>query len=247
MKPGPKPKGKVVTFWSREFAYAVGLLTADGCLSKDGRHIDFTSKDREQVAAFRRCLKLKAKIGTKRSGAGLSYFRIQFSDVLFYLFLESIGLSSAKSKTISHVRVPDEYFADFLRGYFDGDGTVYSFYDSVFPRSYRFYISFLSASPRFIYWLGKKMQDRVHVKGHLSSYTGTNYLQLRFSKKEAIIVAEFMYYKKSLPFLKRKYLKIQKSMHIIKSRLSGEIGKHAAFRSQFPQGIGGSSPLSGTH
>ena len=49
MKPGAKPQGKVLIKWSPHFAYAVGLLTADGCLSKDGRHLDLTSKDRIQI------------------------------------------------------------------------------------------------------------------------------------------------------------------------------------------------------
>lgn len=40
-----KPKGKPVK-WSPKIAYAVGLITTDGSLSKDGRHIDLTSKDR---------------------------------------------------------------------------------------------------------------------------------------------------------------------------------------------------------
>jgi len=30
--------------WSADFAYAVGLLTTDGSLSIDGRHINLTSK-----------------------------------------------------------------------------------------------------------------------------------------------------------------------------------------------------------
>ena len=217
--------------WSPEFAYAIGLLTADGCLLNDGRHIDFTSKDREQVVLFRRCLGLKVKIGSKRSGIGNKYSRIQFGDVLFYKFLVSIGLSSAKSKTILSVVVPDEFFEDFLRGYFDGDGCSYSFYDSVFPKSYRFYISFMSASPKFVDWLKMKMHAMVGVKGHLSHYSSSDYVQLKYAKKEAVVVAKYMYHKKGRLYLKRKYLKIQRSMSIIERRRGGEIGKHASFRS----------------
>src|SRR3989338_983895 len=192
MKPGPKPKGQVAIAWSPQFAYAIGLLTADGCLLNDGRHIDFTSKDYEQVATFKECLKLKVKIGTKLSGIGNKYNRIQFGDVLFYAFLISIGISPAKSKTISSVRVPDKYFVDFLRGYFDGDGTSYSFYDAVFPKSYRFYISFMSASPKFIHWLREKLTDMAHVKGHIGHDLKTDYIQLKYAKKEAVILSRYM-------------------------------------------------------
>lgn len=49
--------------WSNELAYAVGLIATDGNLSKDGRHIELTSKDTEQLETFKRCLKLKNRIG----------------------------------------------------------------------------------------------------------------------------------------------------------------------------------------
>ena len=231
MKPGAKPKGQVTIVWSPQFAYCIGLLTADGCLQKDGRHIDLTSKDWEQVATFKKCLGLKVKIGTKRSGIGNEYWRIQFSDVLFYRFLISIGVTPAKSKTIKSVEVPDKYFADFLRGYFDVDGCSYSFYDSLFPKSYRFYISFMSASPKFIDWLRDRLQTLTGVKGHLSRSLGKSYLQLKYAKKEAIILFGYMYGTRDTPALKRKYLKIRRTMRIINRRRGGEIGKHATFRS----------------
>ena len=231
MKRGPKPKGKVKLVWSPKFAYAVGLLTADGCLLNDGRHIDFTSKDIEQVETFKKCLGLKVKTGVKHSGIGNPYTRVQFGDVLFYKFLTEIGLSPAKSKIISAVYVPEEYFTDFLRGYFDGDGTSYSFYDSIFPKSFRFYISFMSASPTFIGWLRAQIQRHVGLKGYISRYSNSDYLQLKYSKYEAIVLARFMYQNKSTFYLKRKYLKILASLRIIGQRPGGEIGIHATFRS----------------
>lgn len=44
-----KPKGKVKIEWNENFAYAIGLIVTDGSLSIDGRHINFTSKDLEQI------------------------------------------------------------------------------------------------------------------------------------------------------------------------------------------------------
>lgn len=51
-KRGPKQKGKVKIEWSADFAYAIGLLASDGCLYNDERHINFTSKDIEQINNF---------------------------------------------------------------------------------------------------------------------------------------------------------------------------------------------------
>lgn len=215
MKPGTKPKGIVHIQWSVPFAYAIGLLVADGCLSKDGRHIDFTSKDLPQIELFKECLRLGVKTATKRSGAGNLAYRIQFGDVLFYRFLTGIRLSPAKSKTLSSVAVPEEYFADFVRGFFDGDGCSYSFYDSVFKKSYRFCISFASASPPFLWWLQEKLEDKVGIRGSLGRTGSGACMQLKYSKKEAARLSKYLYYQEDLPYLKRKYLKIDKSMGII--------------------------------
>jgi len=102
MKRGAKPKGKVSIIWGSQFAYAIGLLVADGCLSKDGRHINLTSKDKAQIVLFKKCLGLKTKVSPKYSGSGNLAYCTQFGDVLFYEFLLSIGLLPAKSKTISN-------------------------------------------------------------------------------------------------------------------------------------------------
>ena len=214
-QPGTKPKGRVKIEWSSEFAYAIGLLTADGCLSKDGLHIDLTSKDKAQIMLFKKCLGLTTKVSMKHSGSGNVAYHTQFGDVLFYRFLESIGLTPAKSKTISSILVPGKYFLDFLRGYFDGDGSSYSYYDPTYKKSYRFYISFTSASPKFFDWLRVEMDNALGIKGYLGYNRNNPYVQLKYSKKEAVILAKGMYYSKDLPYLQRKYLKIMKSMHVI--------------------------------
>src|SRR3989344_1036593 len=125
-----RPQNKVRIKWSPEFAYAIGLLTTDGNLSPDGRHITLVSNDKEQIITFRRCLGLNNKISNNMSGTSKRLgFRIQFGDVNFYKFLLSIGLMPNKSKILGEIKIPDKYFFDFLRGHFDGDGTFYSYWD----------------------------------------------------------------------------------------------------------------------
>ncbi|MBI2409959.1 LAGLIDADG family homing endonuclease [Candidatus Kaiserbacteria bacterium] len=227
-----KPLGKIHIEWSSTFAYAVGLIVSDGCLSKDGRHIDFTSKDRSQVALFKKCLGLHSKISPKYSGAGNVAYHTQFGDVLFYRYLLGLGLSPAKSKTISRLSIPDEFFFDFLRGYFDGDGCTYSFYDSIFKNSFRFYISFISASRPYLVWLQKEILEKAGVHGYLNPSGNRLYFQLKYSKREALKLCPLLYYRDGLPCLRRKHLKILKSMRIIELSRSGEIGRRAAFRAQ---------------
>ena len=66
--------------------------------------------DIEQLDNFNKALGIKVKISTKQVAIGRSCTHIQFSDALFHEFLISIGVTPAKSKTISMVDVPQNYF-----------------------------------------------------------------------------------------------------------------------------------------
>lgn len=220
MKRGPKPIGKVKIKWGPNFAYAIGLLVSDGCLSKNGRHISLTSKDKIQLTNFNKCLKIDVKISKKYSGAGNLANYVQFGDVLFYEFLVGIGLTSAKSKTIGEIDIPEEYFFDYVRGYFDGDGCSYSFYDRIYNNSYRFYISFASGSEKYVSWLKNRLEKLIGIRGSINRKKGTTNVQLKYSKKEAVILAKKMYYHKALVCLERKRLKIFRSLDII-NNMSG--------------------------
>jgi hypothetical protein len=46
LKNNPKIK------WNSEISYGIGLIATDGSLSKDGRHITFTSKDQQLAELF---------------------------------------------------------------------------------------------------------------------------------------------------------------------------------------------------
>ena len=146
----------------------------------------------------------------------------------------------------THQFDPKSYFFDFLRGYFDGDGCSYSYYDQVWPNSYRFYISFASGSEKYFHWLRAKLAVYAKIKGSISRKSGTTNVQLKFAKREAEIIAKKMYYQENLVCLERKRLKVFNSLNEMNSRRSGEIGRRAAFRTLWAHALGGSSPPSDT-
>lgn len=212
-----KPKNKVKIEWSPEFAYAIGLLTTDGNLSPDRRHLNFTSKDKELIGHFKNCLKLSNKIGRKARGDGKEkkYYVLQFGDVNFYRFLLTIGLTANKSKILGDLEIPDKYFFDFLRGHFDGDGTFYSYWDPRWKSSFMFYTVFISASKEHMDWLRGKLFKFVKIKGHISKNVNNSAYQLKYAKSESIKLLPKMYYSEYNIRLLRKYLKIKKTLGII--------------------------------
>lgn len=208
-----KPRGKVRIKWSANFAYALGLLVTDGNLSPDGRHINFTSKDRELIENFIYCLKLKNKIGRKARGGEKEkkYFVVQFGDVLFYKFLVKIGITSNKSKKINIIKIKESFFFDFLRGHLDGDGSFYSYFDRRWRSSFMFYTEFVSASKAHILWLQSCIKRKIGIKGHISKSGNHRVYQLKYAKKESLKLFRKLYYNQQVICLTRKRRKIEKA------------------------------------
>lgn len=212
---GPKPKGKVMIKWSPNFAYAIGLLVTDGNLSPDGRHIAFVSKDMEQITNLQKALGITCLVTKTRSGYKQSIaFRSQFGDVLFYSFLNNIGVTANKSKTIGRIDVPEAYYKDFLRGCFDGDGSFHSYYDTRWKQSFMFYTSFVSASYLHIEWLCRTSLRLFGVRGHVTHAQRSTVYQLKYAKVESLKILKNMYYSDSVICLSRKKKKIEKVLRV---------------------------------
>lgn len=210
-----KPRRKRKIKWSINIAYTVGLIATDGNLRKDGRHIDFTSKDIQLIKTFKKCLGLNNKIGLKNgSFSNKKCFRIQFSDVVLYRWFLEIGLTPNKTHTIGALKIPNKYFLDFLRGHFDGDGSCYSYWDKRWHSSFMFYISFISASEKHLLWLKYKINNLVKIKGYIDRVKRSGVYQLRYAKKDSRVLILKMYYQKKLPCLKRKYTKLIKILAV---------------------------------
>ena len=215
-----KPLGKVKIQWSPEFAYAIGLLVTDGCLYGDGRHINLTSKDKEQIKNFLWCLKLNNKIGMKHNGArSARSFTVQFGDIVFYRFLNSIGVNPRKSKIIADIKIPNEYFFDFLRGHFDGDGTFYSYFDPRWKSSYLFYTVFASASGTHINWLRDKIFRALKLKGHISKSVSDPTYKLKYAKTESLKLLPRLYYNAKVVCLSRKRRIVKTALAVINKKL----------------------------
>jgi hypothetical protein len=215
-KRGPKPKFAINTKWSPDFAYAIGLLATDGCLGRDGLWIDLTSKDREQLENYIKCLGVNIKIGIKNGGSYPQVWRVQMKNKLFYDFLTSIGFTPKKSLTIRKILVPEKLFFDFLRGCLDGDGYTFSYWDPRWRSSFMIYTGFVSGSKPFLLWIRREIEKRIKIKGHITSARKKNvYYQLKYAKHDSLKLFKKIYSRKNSVYLKRKRLKIDLALATI--------------------------------
>ena len=204
-----KPLNRVKLKWSNKFAYTIGLIATDGNLSKDGRHIIFTSKDMQLVELFIKALGIDIHVGKKaRGGSSVkNYYTVQIGDVNFYNFLFSIGIKPRKSKTIGEIKVPVKYFFQFLRGCFDGDGSIVEF---MHPQSKlpQLRVCFISASMEFLHWIRARVAKKM-VFGYYGTSIRDVY-RLVYAKRASIKLLELLYKNCEDYYLQRKYIKAEK-------------------------------------
>lgn len=195
------PRMGAPIIWSRGLAYVVGLIATDGCLTRQ-RTIDLTSKDREQIVTFLRCLGRTNKIAEViRHDPPRRYYRVQVGDRALYQWLQAIGVGPRKSLTLGGIDVPDEFALDLVRGLLDGDGSVTTYFYEV-PGGTRPYealcTSFCSASKDHIEWLRGLLDRVLAIRGSIQTKTAISerwhdVMSLRYAKGESITLLTRLY------------------------------------------------------
>ena len=118
-------KSVVLKRLDEDFAYLMGVLTGDGCLTSRNRVI-LTSADETIIDHFRRTA---ARFGLHmfRNGGNRPYDHVVAGSQLYRL-LNHLGMSTGKARTkrIPHAVLcaPQPIVAAFMRGLFDADGTI---------------------------------------------------------------------------------------------------------------------------
>lgn len=104
--------------------------------------------------------------------------------------LREIGLVPNKSNIIEFPStIPNKYLSCFIRGYFDGDG-------SITPRgNIGMLISFTSGSLSFLESLSKTLSSELQIKQQ-KIYNSHRSYQLCYRTNESLRVLDFMYQKK---------------------------------------------------
>ncbi|HZQ09907.1 MAG TPA: LAGLIDADG family homing endonuclease [Anaerolineae bacterium] len=194
----------VLSVWSPELAYAVGLIASDGNLDSDRVRVEFVSTDRELIDLYCEALGLDSiHVGETSYKSRKPWYKVRISDRTFRNFLEKIGLTPAKSKTLGELQIPDKFFADFLRGVLDGDGSWY-IHKSLFGRYQYLRVELSSASSRFIKWIEQKIIELGGMNGIWRTRSLGRYHYLTFIGKQALELGRWVYYAPDVLALSRK-------------------------------------------
>jgi len=106
--------------WSPAMAWMLGLVASDGNINQRLYRTVFASKDVELIAKFATQLDYHGPIETNNSGCPL--IRVSSKRMAHRLF--DLGITPAKTRTLRYPDIPDGFHSHFIRGFFDGDGTI---------------------------------------------------------------------------------------------------------------------------
>ena len=197
--------------WSKKSAYILGFLFADGNLENApyirGRYIRFTNTDFSIIKQIKEALNSSHTIVvTPASGNRKEKYLLRIGSHKLYRDLELLGLHPRKSHNMEFPKVPGQYLADFIRGYFDGDGTI-AFENIKNRPNSRLKAIFTSGSKNFLLSLADIL--KVYTDGYLAKvYKSRRSYQLVYRSKRAINILNFIYStadKKPSLCLDRKY------------------------------------------
>jgi len=187
--------------WSPEMAYIVGLTATDGCLASCTRAITFKSADRQLVETYRQLLGRSNKIGSERTRAGGTVYRVQFKDTRLYQWFQGVGLTPRKSLTLGPIDVPDEFLAPLVRGLLEGDGSISNaVWKADTTRRSDYYYEWLrtrfsSASPRHLEWLKERLHKQLNLRGWIwqDMTRGNGMGWLSYGKHDSIKLLRWLY------------------------------------------------------
>jgi len=157
--------------WTPKMSYILGFVVADGCIGvkrirkKDGvknYYFNITSKDKFHLEYIKKAMNAQQKIYSKGNGHSdrKDYYFIQIGHQEICKDLLRLGIYPRKTYNLNPIKVSAKYFPDFVRGFFDGDGTVYTLKVNGTPQ---IKADFISSSLSFIKFFNTQLCKNLNI------------------------------------------------------------------------------------
>jgi len=187
--------------WKKEMAYVLGYFYADGSLEDAsylrGKYIRVTSVEKNTILKIKALLSSQHKIVAQQPTTenGKKRHLLRIGSHTLYKDLQNLGLFPNKSLTMTFPLVPKKFLADFVRGYFDGDGCVYFWKSRGKTKPFiarKLCIIFTSGSKIFLEELLQVLRNHLGLQQQ-RIYNGHRSFQLSYSTSDSVKIFEFLY------------------------------------------------------
>lgn len=204
---------------SAQKAYYLGLIYADGCIysnDKNGSYVltlTVTESDAELVVGLKTALNSEHKIRKVEPSVfdgkvSKPKVSISIPSKKVYESLKRLGVQGCKSLKLKKPNIRKEFYGDFVRGYFDGDGSVF-FYKNKSKKECR---ATLIGSTAFMKWIKEILPLDVRLYRDKRT-TGIYYINVQ--RNNSLIKFHNFIYTGCSSYLNRKKLKFDEVIHYI--------------------------------
>ena len=189
---------------TEEKAYWLGFLYADGCVHSNNYEISVNITDKEHIEKFKAAIKAFnhniTEIQDKRFQNAKTLYQFSIRDKQLHQDLIKWGCIPQKSLLINKIpNIPRDYVSHFLRGYFDGDGSLHYLRGT---NNYR--ISFVGTKD-FLNDIQKELQTNVSLQSNIA---GKAYVLQIAGRRQVERILNYLYNNsKENNRLNRKYQK----------------------------------------
>lgn len=205
--------------------YLLGFLAADGSIQKDGSiKIGLSSVDKDFLEMIKKSLESNYPIREYQTKDGFNISEFVFRSEKIKNQLQNYGIINRKTYSFEFPKnLPEQYWLDFIRGYFDGDGTFCLSGSYIRSSLCGYNQNFLQDVINILY----EKYDIPKVKIYKDKRNNVYYFQ--YSQHSSEKLYRLFYKEKPNLYLPRKYLKC--------IQLFGEIISHEPVTSQVEEKI----------
>ncbi len=222
--------------WNNNMAYVLGFIASDGCIGvneyKDGSRIkkkyvltfNLQESDVKLLEDIKSEFSYEGNVRRYRNNNGSYYCTLRIHSKKIIKDLQSIGIHERKSLDLTLPKIPTEYQLDFIRGYFDGDGSI----DSQYPtnskgvktniQQIRFRIC--SGSKQILEQIGDIFSQ--YGLKHKKVMKSRQLYEIAYSTKESYKIYDLLYYNQNVLCLKRKKDKFEELIKIRNEQLQNK-------------------------
>lgn len=182
--------------WSNNMAYVLGLWYAKGYIYGN-EMFDITLHKRDKYILKKAAEELEFQ-GQLYDSVDQQVVRINFSCKVICDDIRSLGETERKSKL---PEIPKEYLPDFIRGYFDGNGSIMEL------KNNRLNSAFTCGSRQFLVSLLTILREEAGIEGGSFDCSCSS---LKFGKRDTLRLGDYIYQNNPELFLLRKKQKFFK-------------------------------------
>ena len=191
--------------YSQESCYWGGFMASDGNVdSKKRVRIMLNYDDTSHLEKFKTALKSTHTISSNTDTYYRSSFEFTNSHICDAL-ISNFNVVPNKSKILEFpIQIPFDMLKHYIRGYFDGDGSICEAFSNKNSTTATLYATFCSGSEEFIYDLFEFLKIELALGGSVERFKDSVKFQIKYNTNDAKTLLTWMY-KDSTVYLDRKY------------------------------------------